>query len=279
MSAVGNLAGATVVVTGASSGTGAAAARLLHRLGARIVVVGRDPARTRAVADALDTPSHTVDFASLDDVRRLADELLAEYPRLDVLANNAGGAVSATAPTPDGHEPNYQLNALAPFLLTTLVDPALQAAGGRVVATSSGSHRGARLTAERVGAELDDPGRLGPHGRYARAKLAGLLLNREYRRRTPEVAVVDFHPGIVASDFGRYLGRPGQVLTALSRPVLTSPDTAGARLVRLAAADRAEVDGRYFHGTRLRRPSPLVADDRLARAVWDDARRRLARVR
>src|SRR5918994_1819583 len=107
-----DLAGATVVVTGASSGTGAEAARLLHELGARVVVVGRDPARTAAVAAPMGACWFVADFAVLDSARRLADDLLAALPRIDVLADNAGATVSDTRPTVDGHEPNYQINAL-----------------------------------------------------------------------------------------------------------------------------------------------------------------------
>ncbi len=86
----------TVVVTGASSGTGAAAARLLHRQGASVVVVGRDRNRTRSVAAELTVPWYTADFTVLDEVRGLAARLNQDLPRIDVLADNAGGAVRST---------------------------------------------------------------------------------------------------------------------------------------------------------------------------------------
>src|SRR5829696_3659875 len=111
-------------------------------------------------------------------------------------------------------------------------------------------------------------------GTDARAKLAALLLHREHARRHPRLEIVDFHPGIIASDFGRYLGTPGRIATILARQILTSPREAGRRLVHLATTQDA-VGGRYYDRTRPAEPSPLVGDPELAAAVWDDARRRL----
>lgn len=264
----------TVVVTGASSGTGAAAARLLHRQGASVVVVGRDRNRTRSVAAELTVPWYTADFTVLDEVRGLAARLSQDLPRIDVLADNAGGAVRSTRPTVDGNEANYQVNALAPLLLTTLLTPLLERTHGRIVSTSSRSHRGAILSAASASAELDRGTGLSPHQRYARAKLAALLLHREHAHRHPQLTMVDFHPGIVATDFGRYLGPAGAVLKVLARPFLTSPDTAASHLVHLAVTPE-HVNGRYFDKRQPQEPSPLVADNELAAAVWEDARRRL----
>ncbi len=92
----------TIVVTGASDGIGAAGARALHRDGHTVVIVGRSPEKTRAVADSLGAASYVVDFAKLDEVRVLAAELAARYPRIDVLANNAGGVFGDRTRTVDG---------------------------------------------------------------------------------------------------------------------------------------------------------------------------------
>jgi NAD(P)-dependent dehydrogenase (short-subunit alcohol dehydrogenase family) len=268
--------GPTMVITGASSGTGAQAARQLAELGARVVIVGRDPARTAAVADAIGrTGSHiaryTADFAQLDSVRTLAEALTAEFPKIDVLLDNAGGAYPGDGTTVDGNEINYQVNALSPFLLITALTPALK--GGLVVSTSSRSHRGATLTCQGLTEQLDRPTGLGAHRRYARAKLAALLLHREHERRHPDLTIVDVHPGIVASDFGRYMGRTGTVLKHLSRPFLLSPRSAATALVSLAT--RPTHESRYFNRLRPATPSPLADDQDLARCVYDDAVRRL----
>src|ERR1700744_5674523 len=117
----------TIVITGASDGIGAAAARQLAARGERVVLAGRSPAKTAAVAAELNAPFHVADFADLAQVCELAGTLAAEYPRIDVLANNAGGIFGARALTPDGFEKTFQVNNLAPFLLTTLLLPTLTA--------------------------------------------------------------------------------------------------------------------------------------------------------
>src|SRR6516165_1567226 len=109
----------TVVITGASDGIGAAAARRLHQRGDNVVVVGRSESKTAAVAAELDADYFVADFADLSQVRALADKINSQYPRIDVLANNAGGMFTQIHKTADGHEITFQVNYLAPFLLTT----------------------------------------------------------------------------------------------------------------------------------------------------------------
>src|SRR6516162_6506351 len=109
----------TIVITGASDGIGAAAARRLRRSGENVVVVGRSESKTAAVAAELDADHFVADFADLCQVRALADKIRSHYPRIDVLLNNAGVMDAKTHPTPDGYEHTYQINYLSPFLLTT----------------------------------------------------------------------------------------------------------------------------------------------------------------
>src|SRR6266568_4759067 len=116
-----DLAGRTVVVTGASSGIGAVAARSLAARGATVVALGRDPGRTAAVAAALGTEPVVADFASLDQVRLAAARVLEICPRIDVLALNAGGIFPRRRLTADGHETTFQVNHLAGFLLARLL--------------------------------------------------------------------------------------------------------------------------------------------------------------
>src|SRR3712207_4864809 len=107
----------TIVITGASGGIGAAAARQLAAKGEHVVVVGHSQAKTAAVAAELDAPYHLADFTDLDQVRRLAGELQATYPHIDVLANNAGGILGEREVSKDGFEKTFKVNHLAPFLL------------------------------------------------------------------------------------------------------------------------------------------------------------------
>ncbi|HEX4402691.1 MAG TPA: SDR family NAD(P)-dependent oxidoreductase [Galbitalea sp.] len=119
----------TIVITGASSGLGAIAARELAHQGWDVAVVGRNPERTKAVATAVGGTPFLADYDRLDDVRALANALLTKYPNIDVLANNAGGLVGKRGTTADGHERTFQHNHLAPFLLTGLLTEDSRRAG------------------------------------------------------------------------------------------------------------------------------------------------------
>ena len=130
-----------IVITGASDGIGAAAAQLLKAQGAQVVIVGRSPQKTKKMAHLLDAPSYLADFTRLDDVRKLASDLKNDFPRIDVLANNAGGVMGERTLTSDGHEMTIQVNHLAPFLLTNLLLDTLVSSRASVIATSSFAHR------------------------------------------------------------------------------------------------------------------------------------------
>src|SRR3954447_14958700 len=121
----------TIVITGASSGIGAAAARELCKRGAKVVLVGRSATATKQVAGSIGADYLLADFARLREVRDLATSLLATYPTIDVLINNAGGIFSPRLETEDGHEMTFQVNHLAPFLLTALLQDRLNAVNAR----------------------------------------------------------------------------------------------------------------------------------------------------
>ncbi len=121
-----NVAPRTIVITGASDGIGAAAAHTLHknRPGDRLIIVGRNPDKTRSVASAIGAEYFTADFASLAEVRALADEL-NQLEHIHALANNAGGIFDGPVTTTDGFELTWQINVVAPFLLTSLLQDKL----------------------------------------------------------------------------------------------------------------------------------------------------------
>src|SRR5919197_3575814 len=155
----------TVILTGATRGIGRAAAIELAGRGAELGVVGRDAARVRATAEkargaggGASVHEHVADLARMDEVRRLAAELLEAYPRIDVLANNAGAMFTSRHVTPDGFEQTFALNHLAPFLLTNLLLERLTASDARVVTTASDAHKAAVL-------DLDDL--QSEHGRFS----------------------------------------------------------------------------------------------------------------
>src|SRR3954447_10036354 len=133
----------TVILTGATRGIGRAAAIELARRGAELGLVGRDASRVRATAEearasggGAPVHEHVADLARMDEVRRLASQLLEAYPRIDVLANNAGAMFTSRHVTAEGFERTFALNHLAPFLLPNLLLERLTASGGRVVTTA-----------------------------------------------------------------------------------------------------------------------------------------------
>lgn len=262
-----NLQGKTVVLTGASSGIGAQAAVRLRAQGALVHLAGRDEGRTRQVAEALDVAWYTADFEKLADVHRLADELMSATHHIDVLAANAG-AVMPDRDTADGIDATFQVNVLSPWLLMTLLAEHLR--GGRILATNSRSHKNAVIGLH----SLEDLARgrqgVSGHRAYARSKLAAGILLREYGRRHRTIDVGDFHPGIIASDFGRYMGKRGAVMKALARPFIDTPHQGAARLVHLASAT-GTLAGTYYTHTRPDRASPQLHSGELGAALWDFA--------
>lgn len=265
--------GRTVVITGSSSGIGRSAARELAALGAQVVIVGRDPDRTRAIADELGAPSHLADYTSLASVRVLAAELLEAYPRIHVLANNAGGLAEKRGTTPDGYETMFQQNHLSGFLLTHLLLPRLQETAAdtapgtvRVIQTSSAANMNGRI-------RMDDLDTLrGPWLRgyraYGRSKLMNILFTRELARRLrgAPVSTYAFHPGLVNTNFGGH-STGWQLITSR---IALSPEEGAQPLVRLVAAATVPApSGNYFH--RLKAPGPVLPqanDPALAKALW-----------
>jgi NAD(P)-dependent dehydrogenase (short-subunit alcohol dehydrogenase family) len=258
-----SVAGKTIVLTGASSGIGAAAARHLHRLGANVVPVGRSAERTAAIAAELGVAPLTADFANLADVRRLAADILERCPRIDVLANNAGGFWPRRTSTVDGNEITFQVNALAPYLLTRLLTGRVQASDGRVITTSSHAHYWVRLNLD----DLGNAGRSWPRV-YATTKLAGAILTRELARRHPELGVADFHPGFVATSLARGVPVVGFLATTPLRHLLTGPEQGARTLVYLAGTGE-RLAGGYYEACRPARLGKAANDPVVARKLWE----------
>ena len=256
-----SLAGTVIVITGASSGIGREAARELAGMGAVLAVVGRNPERTRAVASEVGGRAYIADFDRLDDVRRLAANLIRDHPRIDVLANNAGGLVSKRALTVDGHERTLQSNHLAPFLLTRLLLPRLMESDGRVVSTASVAHRWAQLRFD----DLDWQRRpwLGGWRAYGTSKLITILFIRELARRSG-IEAFSFHPGFVATGFGADSPLM-KIASLMSRGHYGISATAGAvPLVQLASIENPGApSGSYF--------DTLTPESRMHRRAHDEA--------
>jgi NAD(P)-dependent dehydrogenase (short-subunit alcohol dehydrogenase family) len=263
-----DLTGKTIVITGASSGLGASAAASLAARGAELAVVGRNPERTMAVADAIGGTAFLADYDHLDQVRDLAAKLLARYERIDTLANNAGGLVKKRAVTSDGFERTFQANYLAPFLLTNLLLPVLEKSRARVISTASAANLIGRIDLDDLNFERRTW--LGGWPAYGTSKLMDILFTEELAARTG-LEAYSFHPGYVSTGFGA-----DTTLIRLANAVSAGriglrPEQGAAPLVHLASVREVGVpSGTHFdrlspHG-RVRR---LPQHAELARLLWE----------
>jgi NAD(P)-dependent dehydrogenase (short-subunit alcohol dehydrogenase family) len=210
---------------------------------------------------------HVADLARMDEVRRLAGELLERYPRVDVLANNAGAMFTSRHVTPDGFEQTFALNHLSPFLLTNLLLERLTASNARVVTTASDAHRGAVLDLDDLQSER---GRFRPMRVYGMTKLCNILFTRELLRRNPAIAANCLHPGVIRTGFGKNDGLLTRISLTLAGPFLRSPESGARPLVWLALDPAAgELRGQYVENGRPAPPSAQAQDDRLAAELWE----------
>jgi NAD(P)-dependent dehydrogenase (short-subunit alcohol dehydrogenase family) len=262
---VGEFTDKTIVVTGANSGIGLAAAQEFARRGARVALVGRDQARLdAAVAEIPGSRGFQADFASFDSVRGLAAALLDSYESIDVLCNNAGAVVHSRQSTVDGYELTIQANHLAPFLLSHLLRERL--AGGRIVNTASDAHTGGKLDP----AHLDSPGPYRAMTVYGSSKQANILFAAEAARRWPEILSFSYHPGVVRTRFGR--GNTMYSLFYKVMPFLVTPEGGADTMVWLAGTPAAElVDGGYYVKRKLGTPNAVAASPTVAASLWEQS--------
>ena len=250
-----DLRGRTCVVTGASSGIGRAIACGLAARGAEVAVVGRNPTRTEEAVQVVDAAARgaghatrarafRADFSSLESVGALADAL----PTPDVLINNAGLWHNERKVSADGFEDTFQVNVLAPAMLSLRLAPALLARGrGRVVFVASVQHKAAKAF------PFDDLQQTRRRFRgirvYGESKLGNVLFSNELARRLAGTGVTcnALHPGTVVTN----VVRDNAFLSAAIRvaaPALMTPEQGAVAALRLASDPTLRmVNGRYFN--------------------------------
>ncbi len=269
--------GKTMLVTGATSGIGLETCVELAKLGATVVMVGRNPEKTqRAVADIKarsgTSPAGSLicDFASQVSIRKLASEYRSRYDRLDVLVNNAGGVQKNRTVTEDGVEATLAVNHLGYFLLSNLLlDLLKKSAPSRIVTVASIAHRSGTLDFDNLGFEH---GGYGIMRAYSRSKLCNVLFASELARRLDGAGVTSnsLHPGGVNTNIWSDAPAYVKPLVFLLKPFMLSPKEGARTIVQLSADPALEgITGRYFEKMRPVAPAPRAQDEALARRLWD----------
>lgn len=279
--------GRVAVITGANSGIGFKAARHLAAKGATVIMACRNLEKARAAQARLPAEANVriveLDLGSQASVKKAAEEILAEYPRLDLLLNNAGIMWLEEGRTEDGFERQFGINHLGHFTLTALLLPALRdVVGSRIVTVSSIAHRAGRIHFDNI--HLD--GQYGRQRAYAQAKLANLMfaveLDRRLQRAGAQTRSLACHPGIASTN----LAGPGiaeETPLGIGRvvrwlwPLMTQSAEKGAWPTLYAATAPQAEGGHYYGPARLKeaigppreaRPRRYAMDPEKGQRLW-----------
>lgn len=270
--------GKTVVVTGGTSGIGEVAALRLAEKGARIVLIARDQTRAAATLAKLKNanPSaahaaHYGDLSALAEMKRVAGEVAAAEPRIDVLVNNAGAVFLSRKTSVDGLEMTFATNHMAYFVVTNILLDQLKATpGARVVSTASDAHRSGKLDFD----DLQSEKSYGSFRVYGTSKLCNILFTRELARRLDgaDVTANCLHPGFVGTRFGQ--NNASNILTKLLRDAVMSlgisPEEGAKTIIHLASSpDVATISGEYFYKCKVAEPTAAAQNDDDAKRLWD----------
>lgn len=267
----------TILLTGATSGIGLEASVQLAKQGHRVVMVGRDEAKTRACVEDVKRRSGSsavehllADFASQASIRALADAYRAKYDRLDVLVNNAGSVFKDRGLTQDGVELTFGVNHLGYFLLTNLLlDLLKKSAPSRIVVVASASHYRGTMDLDDLGYEK---GGYFIMAAYERSKLANVMMTRSLAKRLEGAGVTinALHPGTVATNiFTKAPAWAKPVLALAKWLVMISPEEGAQTITYLATSPEVEgQSGLYFQKNQPKGVARLARDEALAEALW-----------
>jgi retinol dehydrogenase-13 len=268
--------GKVCIITGATSGVGYQAVKRLAQGGAYLVLICRNREKAVRVKEELmgEYTAHIdvliADFSHLSEVREAAGLILASYPRIDVLINNAGLHNTQRTLTREGFETVFCVNHLASFLFTRLLlDRLIESAPARIIQVNSQGHRFGGL-------DLDDLNweqrRYNGYKAYGASKVAQLLTVWEFSEKLQGsgVTINAMHPGEVRTNIGM---NNGFIYRSYQRYllwwVLKDPVISGNAIYYLAAApELAAVSGSFFNQTVVEKPAPHALDRTLGKRVW-----------
>jgi NAD(P)-dependent dehydrogenase (short-subunit alcohol dehydrogenase family) len=276
--------GKVVVITGATSGIGRAAAERLAQLGARLVVIARDRsrgattlARLKALAPGAAHSVRYADLSRLPETQRVGEEIAGAEPRIDVLINNAGAIFSRRHVTPEGLERTFALNHMSYFILTRVLSNSLIAAApARIVNTASNAHRVGHIDFD----DLQSTKAYRPFPVYGTTKLCNILFTRELARRLAGQGVTanSLSPGFVATRFGDEAGGLYGFGVRLAKLFAKSPEEGAKTMLYLATSPEvANASGQFFHECRPGKLTAEAQDDAVAQRLWRESERIAAR--
>lgn len=258
--------GKTVLITGSADGIGKQTALELARLGATVILHGRDFSRGNSVLQEIKKLTGNerldlfiADLSSQKQIRKLAAEIQKKYTRLDVLVNNAGVYMRQRHMTEEGIEMTFAVNHLAPFLLTSLLlDLLRKSAPARIITVSSIAHQRARMDFDNLQAEK----RFDAYNSYALSKLANILFTYELADRLNGSAVTatTLHPGVIDTKLLR-IGFGSSGGGSLEEGAKTTVYLASSPLA-------ADISGKYFVDCTQRASSSLSCDVKLRKKLW-----------
>ncbi len=268
--------GKICLITVGTNGIGKSTALTLARMGATVVIVGRDPSKTGQLVEEIRSASGNKNVASLladlssqQNIRRLATEFKSQYPALHVLVNNAGTMLFQRKLSVDGIEMMFAVNHLAYFLLTNLLLDMLKAsAPARIVNVASDTHTSGKI-------DFDNLQNEGIPGMkiYGNTKLANILFTLELARRLEGTGVTAnaLHPGVVATGIASGNGKAiAAVYSLFSRVFYLTPEKGAATSIYLASSPEVEgVTGKYFVDCKVKQPAPQATDMVAASKLWE----------
>ena len=272
-----SLKGKTVIITGANTGIGKETAVDLARRGARVILACRNMSKgSEAVREIQERTGKSVlleelDLASLDSVRRFANNILQSEPRLDILINNAGIMACDYQKTKDGFEMQFGVNHLGHFLLTMLLlDLLKRSAPSRIINVSSAGHSmgSGKIHFEDINSEKS----YRSWEAYFQSKLANVLFTRELSKRLAgtNVAVNALHPGAVSTELGRHSFVSSFLMEPVKWYFCKTPEQGAQTTIYCAVSEEMEgVSGKYLADCAIKEPSKPAQDDEMAKKLWD----------
>ena len=276
-----DLKGRTIVFTGGTDGMGRVAVDRFAEMGAGICLFGRNPEKTRRVADELAAAGHRgpfcvveCDIGSLGRVRSAADEVLARFGRIDCLINCAGVNVPERRLSPDGHEMNLAVNYLGPFLLTELLLERIRSTpSARIISLASASQQVAGLNLD----DLQLKGGWSMLKSYAQAKLCVIMHGRNVARRLAGsgATINCLNPGYISTNLSRDTDRGFERVFVKLFGGLAAPTWVGGERIVAAALDSRwqGASGKYIYEDMLLDPNPLAVDDAKVARLMELSRR------